>query len=128
MSDNREVARKLLLTAGKTILQDRAGLHGSAENSFQMIGDMWSAYIEHLIFVRNGIKARISLQPVDVAQMMVQLKQARSLYGDAANADNFVDAIGYAALAGMLQLPDTTEQRDDTEQMKTLEKDIELEK
>lgn len=121
MSDNREVARKLLLTAGKTILQERMGLHGSAENSFQMIGDMWSAYIEHLIFVRHSVKVRIALQPVDVSQMMVQLKQARALYGDPANADNFVDAIGYVALAGMLQLPDTTSQRDDTEQMKSLD-------
>jgi hypothetical protein len=38
--------------------------------------------------------------------MMEMLKIARSVYGDPANRDNFVDSIGYAALAGMMQLPD----------------------
>ena len=43
--------------------------------------------------------------PQDVARMMELLKIARSIYGDQSNRDNYIDSIGYAALAGMLQLP-----------------------
>jgi hypothetical protein len=38
--------------------------------------------------------------------MMEMLKIARSIYGDSTNRDNFIDSAGYAALAGMLQIPD----------------------
>lgn len=108
MSDNRNVAKTLLMEAGQTILKSRPGIHGSAEQSFEMIGDLWTVYLRHLRRVRSVD----SIQPQDVAQMMVQMKQARSVYGDATNPDNFVDGIGYTALAGMLQLPDPEDKRD----------------
>lgn len=106
MSDNREIAKRIIIDAGNTIIKDRPGVHGSTENSFQMIADLWSAYINHTHYVRTLQRINIRLMPVDIAHMMVQLKQARALYGDASNKDNFVDAAGYSALAGMLQLPD----------------------
>lgn len=106
MSSNIEVAKQLILDAGRTIYSDRPGIHGSAENSFQMIADLWSAYINHVVYARTLQSIQIELRPVDVAQMMVQLKQARSVYGKQDNRDNFVDCTGYSALAGMLQLPD----------------------
>lgn len=106
MSNNIEVAKQLILDAGRTIYSDRPGVHGSAENSFQMIADLWSAYIRHVHYARKLETIDIELRPVDVAQMMVQLKQARAVYGRQDNRDNFVDETGYSALAGMLQLPE----------------------
>lgn len=102
MSDNRKVAAQLLSQAGITVLKERVGVHGSAENSFEMIGDLWTAYLRHARRVRGSDH----VMAVDVAQMMSMMKKSRSLYGDASNADNFVDDIGYSSLAGMLQLPD----------------------
>lgn len=102
MSDNRKVAHDLILKAAKTILQERPGVHGSAENSFAMIGELWSVFLRHLRAVRGNDMIR----PEDVAQMMVQMKQCRAVYGSATNEDNFIDGIGYTALAGMLQLPE----------------------
>lgn len=102
MSDNRDVARQILLEAGNTILKDRPGVHGSAENSFEMIGDLWSVYARHIVRVR-GI---LQFKPEDVAEMMTMLKKARKIYGASSNVDNDVDDVGYAALAGMLRLPD----------------------
>lgn len=103
MSDNHDVAAKLLTEAGRTILHNRPGVHGSTENSFQMIGELWEVYCRHTRFTRNN---NAEILPQDVAQMMTMLKIARSVYGDPTNPDNFVDAIGYQALADMLQLPE----------------------
>lgn len=114
MSDNKEVAKQLILDAGRTIMSERPGIHGSAENSFQMIADMWSVYLRHIFYARNLQEVKIKLEPVDVAQMMVQLKQARSIYGSRDNRDNFVDSIGYSALAGMMQLPEPGEKSDNS--------------
>ena len=114
MSDNKEVAKQLILDAGRTIMSERPGIHGSAENSFQMIADMWSVYLRHIFYARNLQEVKIKLEPVDVAQMMVQLKQARAIYGSRDNRDNFVDSIGYSALAGMMQLPEPGEKSDNS--------------
>jgi hypothetical protein len=72
-----------------------------------MIADLWSVYIRHAHYARHLEEIKVELRPVDVAQMMVQLKQARAVYGNPQNRDNFVDGTGYSALAGMLQLDDT---------------------
>ena len=106
MSDNRRVASDILAIAHQTVIKDRPGVHGSAENSFKMIADMWSVTVQHAVFVRTGQWVPVGLLPVDVAHMMAQMKQARAMYGDANNPDNFIDGAGYTALAGMLQLPD----------------------
>jgi hypothetical protein len=103
VSDNRKVASTLMAKANHTITKARPGLHGSAELSFQMIADLWTVYIRHTTIARDG-DSRITA--VDVSQMMSLLKKARSIYGDVTNDDNFVDDLGYSALAGMLQLPD----------------------
>lgn len=107
MSDNRNVARDLLIEAGRTVLKDRPGVHGSAENSFEMIGDLWTVYLRHL----RRVRGTDTIRGEDVAQMMSMLKKVRALYGDATNRDNFIDDIGYASLAGMLQLPDPEDER-----------------
>lgn len=103
MSDNRTVASTLMAKANHTITKSRPGLHGSAEMSFQMIADMWTVYVRHATIARNGDS---KITAVDVSQMMSLLKKARAMYGDVMNDDNFVDDLGYTALAGMIQLPD----------------------
>lgn len=105
MSDNRNVASALLKEAHETITKKRPGVHGSAEQSFSLIADLWMVYLRHARKIRGNDR----IKPEDVAQMMSMLKKARALYGDATNADNFVDDAGYTALAGMLQLPDPDE-------------------
>lgn len=107
MSDNRRVARDLLVEAGNTILKDRPGIHGSAENSFEMIGDMWTVYLRHM----RRVRGTDTIRGEDVAEMMTMLKKARKLYGQSTNRDNDIDDIGYAALAGMLRLPDPDDTR-----------------
>lgn len=110
MSDNRDVAKQILLEAGNTILKDRPGIHGSAENSFEMIADFWTVYIRH-VYRTRGIQ---QLRGEDVAEMMTMLKKARKVYGASSNVDNDIDDVGYAALAGMLRLPDpaTSDEQD----------------
>lgn len=102
MSDNRDVAKGIILTAGDTIVNKRPGVHGSAENSFAMIGELWTIYLRHA----QAVRGNDVILPQDVSQMMSILKKCRAVYGDPFNEDNFVDDVGYTALAGMLQLPD----------------------
>lgn len=98
MSDNREIAAAILKRAAEVVLKERPGIHGSAENSFQMIADMWTVYLRHVFEVTKKDEVRA----VDVANMMTQMKQVRSVYGDDQNMENYVDEVGYSALAGMI--------------------------
>lgn len=77
----------IIEAAHNAITKDRAATHGDAEQSFSKIADYWSAYLGW------------ELTPFDVAQMMVLFKIARA-QGNPNHADNFVDQVGYAALAG----------------------------
>lgn len=104
MSDDRSIAKKIIEDAARTILIDRPGVHGSAENSFAMIAELWSLYLRHCRFVRGND----AIRPEDVAEMMTMLKKARKVYGASSNMDNDVDDVGYTALAGMLRTPDQT--------------------
>ena len=54
---------------------------------------MWSSYFQ------NKYKIAILVLPEDVANLMTLLKIART-QGGKFNIDNFVDACGYAAIAG----------------------------
>lgn len=91
--DKREIAASILHTASKIVSSERKNQHGDAENSFHMIAALWRAYL-------TGRPGEIDAR--DVAHMMALLKIARSVHGDASHADHYVDAAGYAALAGML--------------------------
>lgn len=97
MTDKRNNAGGILQAAHRCIMAERKNQHGDAEDSFQMIAALWSAYLDS---VRpDDSKA---LTPRDVAHMMTLLKVSRSIHGDPAHADHYVDAAGYQALAGML--------------------------
>lgn len=117
MSDNRMVAGNILKEAWETIGKKRPGVHGSAELSFEMIGDFWTIYLRHARKTRGNDTVRAE----DVAEMMSMLKKARKMYGDPMNVDNDVDDLGYSALAAMLRLPDITQSKD-TQIDKELEK------
>lgn len=60
--------------------------YGEPEDNFEMIADMWSAFLKKPI-TRN-----------DVAMMMILLKVART--ANNGTADCYVDIAGYAACAG----------------------------
>lgn len=104
-AEHRKVAEKTLQTALDVVMRQRRDQHGSAEDSFQMIADQWSNYIKHAIGKRYGLTCSIQnveLTPADVAQFMVMLKICRSVYGDPAHPDHYVDQAGYSGLAAAL--------------------------
>ena len=80
----------ILSTALEAVCGERAATHGDCETNFQHIAEMWSAYL--------GIR----VSAVDVAHMMVQLKQSRVRCGDPQHADHYVDQCGYSAIAGQI--------------------------
>lgn len=84
------MTRAETLDAAKAcVCQSREQEHGSPENNFAMIADLWSVYLG------------FEITPVDVAMMMNLLKTARIKTGTF-KADSFVDACGYIACAAEL--------------------------
>ena len=106
MSNDRTIAGELCGHAAKIIMTERGNQHGSAEDSFEMIGEFWSTYLKYKIFMATGQKFDPKINAFDVAQMMSMLKKARALMGNANNRDHYVDDIGYTALGGMMMMPD----------------------
>lgn len=98
MSDS--IAASILEEAAGIVVGSRSATHGDKERSFQVIANLWEAYI-------TGRKIDGPITPFDVAQMMVLLKIARSIQGTMVR-DHAVDACGYAAIAGELGLPKVT--------------------
>jgi hypothetical protein len=74
---------------------DRAMTHGDMAENLGRVADLWSAYL--------GRRLDCGLTAVDVGQMMVLLKVART-QGGTVNADDFIDQCGYAACAGEIAL------------------------
>lgn len=85
----RVKSQTILTTANKIINGQRNDEYGPAERSFQIIADMWNAYMSGL--------DRDFFMPHDVAMMMILLKVARTQ--DVPTTDSLVDICGYAALA-----------------------------
>jgi hypothetical protein len=77
-------------------VEEGAAKHGDTKRSFELIAQLWSVYIGHVMSKRK----KVEISSFDVANMMVMLKQARSVYGK--SGDNQVDIAGYAAIAAML--------------------------
>lgn len=71
---------------------DRARTHGNKTQNHKNIANLWNGYLRC-----KGLPG--ILRPEDVAHMMVLLKVARTQAGEY-NADDYVDACGYAAVAG----------------------------
>lgn len=84
--DPRPVSRdRLLEQAARIISGERAETYGSAKESFERIGQLWSAVLG---------------QPVsgtDVARLMILMKVSRLQHHED-HADSWLDIAGYAAL------------------------------
>lgn len=77
---------EILEAARVCVCGEREQDYGTPEDSFSLIGKLWTAY------------TGVPFTPKDVAVMMALLKVARIKAGN--KADSFVDLAGYAALAG----------------------------
>lgn len=81
--------KEVLDEAAKCVLSDRNKDYGSPEDNFRTTAQIWNAYL-----AARGFD--VVLEPVDVANLMIGLKLARtatSPYKD----DHYVDMAGYAA-------------------------------
>jgi hypothetical protein len=92
----REEAADIGRTAIELISKDRAKTHGHALIQHQVAAQMWTAYLNG----RDGNVVSISAH--EVTMMLMLLKASRDAVG-AHNRDNFVDAAGYACLAGAIR-------------------------
>lgn len=82
----------ILAEAGAIIAGARETDYGKAEDSFQIIAQLWNTYIED-----NQARGGGRLGGRDVALMLILMKVARD--GHKSKRDNLVDIAGYAALA-----------------------------
>ena len=87
--------KEALAAAEKCVCGGRDIDHGTPENNFACVGDMWSVYLR-----TRGIEVN-SIMPTDVTMMLALLKIARVASGNP-HADNFVDLAGYAACGAEL--------------------------
>ena len=94
-----------ILKKASDIADGKRSTHG-AENSFDLIAKFWTAYLQ------EAASMSVSITEVDVAQLMVLLKVARSVCGGH-NLDNYTDQAGYSAWAGHLEsMAEVERQRD----------------
>lgn len=77
----------------------RAATHGDKQENHENIAALWTGYLE------------MSITAKDVANMMVLLKVARTKTGEY-NPDDYMDAVGYAAIAGELAAREEAERND----------------
>jgi len=73
--------------------------YGRPENSFQVIADLWNAYLGGIVYKNGG---EVYVEPHDVAALLALLKIARIATGHG-KSDNWVDLAGYAACGGELE-------------------------
>lgn len=97
-------AASILQEAASIVDGARQETHGPRERSFAAIAHVWNAYLD----VRPGGRAAPAT-PADVSVLMLLLKVCRSAQGKALR-DHWVDACGYAALAGELALRQVREE------------------
>lgn len=87
-------AGDMLRKAAEIVDGARNATHGDKERSFQAIARMWNAYLDS----RKNPEAL--LDGADVCRMMVLMKMGRSMQGDGAEPDHYIDMAGYAAISG----------------------------
>jgi hypothetical protein len=87
---------KALKIASRVINGERQDMYGNPEDSFGLIAEYWSTYLNSTEVV-NSLK--IDLSPRNVAEMMILFKVAR-MSGQKTSLDNYADCCGYAAIAG----------------------------
>lgn len=93
-------ANEIASKAANLISGDRNDQYGEMEANHLAIACLWNGY---LYAKRTNTNADWDdLSAADVARMMVLLKIARTLNGSF-NADDYIDAAGYAAIAGDIE-------------------------
>lgn len=98
--ETTKITRKnILQTAEKCVCGDREQDYGSPEDNFKTIASLWEVYLKKKC-VDSG--SGISINPDDVAVMMILVKIARISSGHA-KSDNWVDIAGYAACGGEVE-------------------------
>lgn len=85
----KAVREEIIMKALQAINGDRDLQYGRPENSFNVISELWSAFLN------------VNITPSQAATMMVLFKVARVATG-ANKEDNFIDGCGYMAVAGEL--------------------------
>lgn len=96
MKTFREDAAEIGVTAVDLISKDRAATHGHALIQHQVAAGLWSAYL------KGRKKIEVDLTAHEVAMLLMLLKASRDAVGSH-HRDNFVDAAGYACLAGAIR-------------------------
>ena len=96
-----ETRAEILESAKKCVCEDRNGQYGEPEDSFKNIAGYWEVYLGHNC-VSQG--EDVCINPADVAMMMALFKIARIETADTAIADSYVDAAGYIACGGGIEL------------------------
>lgn len=95
---SQHVPAAILQDAIHAVTAVRPNTHGDAAVNFAVIATLWNAYLDALASVQPVPR----LEAHDAAQMMVLFKVARTISGDPAEPDHYVDECGYAAVAGRL--------------------------
>lgn len=91
-----EWAASIAIEAANLVSGNRQKDYGNKWDNHLNIAKMWNAYL-------GGKGVDTYLEPHDVALMMILLKMARTLTGDAFHKrDTYVDIVGYGAIAGVL--------------------------
>lgn len=85
-------AREILFQVAELVSGDRRKTHGDAAETQAKVGALWT------VFLGGRKLPDAPLSGVEVAQMMCLLKIARTQSGEF-NMDDFLDAIGYSAIA-----------------------------
>ena len=88
MKKREEIVEKVC----ECILKDRQNTYGKPEDNFQTIADFWNTYLQ----IKDDY---FKLTKQDVANMMILLKVAR-MSSSPEHLDNYIDAAGYAVIAG----------------------------
>ena len=79
--------QKIIEEATRLVSTDREKSYGNKKKNHTNIAKLWSAYLDK------------DVTPHDVAILMALLKIARTKLGDH-TIDNYIDLVGYAAIAG----------------------------
>lgn len=90
---------EVLDKAKACVCGERQDDYGTPENSFQVIADLWNAYLAGIV-LKNGGDCAVDAK--DVAAMLALLKVGRIATGHG-KSDNWVDLAGYAACGGEIE-------------------------
>ena len=89
------ISKEEILKKAKDLISgDRNDTHGDAFQNHAEIAEFWN------IFLDGKLRPMANITAQDVAIMMILLKVSRSTQGEKFNIDNFIDMVGYAAIAG----------------------------